>query len=166
MEKVTCSEIQRFRQWWVWAIIILVDAGLVVAIVLDKVYGANHNEEVSVFEFVGIAVVSALPTTLFISMNLKTRIDGEGVHVRFFPFHFTERHYHWRDISKAYVRNYSPLWEYGGWGIKYGSGGKAFNVSGNQGLQLELSNGEKLLIGTLKPEVIAVALKGFGYGEQ
>ena len=40
--------------------------------------------------------------------------------------------------------------EYGGWGVRYSLTGKgrAFNVSGNIGLQLEFINGEKVLIGT------------------
>ena len=47
------------------------------------------------------------------------------------------------------------LLEYGGWGLKGGllwkkSKGIAINVSGNIGIQLELKNGKKLLIGTQK----------------
>jgi hypothetical protein len=38
--------------------------------------------------------------------------------------------------------------EYGGWGIKYGKMGKAYNVSGNRGVQLEFTDGKRLLIGS------------------
>jgi hypothetical protein len=34
----------------------------------------------------------------------------------------------------------------------------AYNVSGNRGLQLELTNGKKILLGTQRPEEIAQAL--------
>jgi TATA-box binding protein (TBP) (component of TFIID and TFIIIB) len=37
--------------------------------------------------------------------------------------------------------------------------GKAYNVSGNQGVQLFFTNGKKLLIGTQKPEEITAILK-------
>jgi hypothetical protein len=36
--------------------------------------------------------------------------------------------------------------------------GKAFNVSGNKGLQLEFNDGRKLLIGTSKPEELEAFL--------
>jgi TATA-box binding protein (TBP) (component of TFIID and TFIIIB) len=58
------------------------------------------------------------------------------------------------------VREYAPLSEYGGWGLRYSvNHGKAYNVSGNQGVQLFFTNGKKLLIGTQKPEEITAILK-------
>lgn len=56
---------------------------------------------------------------------------------------------------KAYVRKYDPIGDYGGWGLKGGAlwnskKGKAINVSGDIGIQLELKNSKKLLIGTQK----------------
>jgi len=56
------------------------------------------------------------------------------------------------------VLTYSPISDYGGWGIRYGSIGKAYNVSGNRGVQLELLNGERILIGSQKPEELAAAI--------
>ncbi|PQJ76096.1 hypothetical protein BTO13_02445 [Polaribacter gangjinensis] len=77
------------------------------------------------------------------------------MHYQFFPFHFSDRKISWNEISKAYVRTYDPIGEFGGWGLKGGnifnkSKGKAINVSGDIGIQLELKNGKKLLIGTQK----------------
>jgi hypothetical protein len=51
---------------------------------------------------------------------------------------------------------------YGGWGIKRGIGGLAYNVSGNQGLQLVLTDGRKILIGTQKPEQFINAMSSAG----
>ena len=57
------------------------------------------------------------------------------------------------------VRQYKPLSEYGGWGLRYGSSGKAYNVSGNIGIQLHFKDGSTLLIGTNKKEEVEVVLK-------
>lgn len=47
------------------------------------------------------------------------------------------------------MRTYSPIKEYGGWGYRITlKNGKAFNVTGNKGIQLVLKSGKKLLIGT------------------
>ena len=62
------------------------------------------------------------------------------------------------DLTKYEVRTYSALKDYGGWGIRYGRRGKAYNVSGNCGVQLEFSNGDRLLFGSQKPEEFTKAL--------
>lgn len=41
--------------------------------------------------------------------------------------------------------------------------GKAFNMSGNVGIQLIFKNGDQLLIGTKKPQEAALFLKELGY---
>jgi hypothetical protein len=96
-----------------------------------------------------------LPITLFfLLIRLDTVIKEDGVYVRFFPIHLKLKKYPWEDIEKCYVRTYKPLTEYGGWGYRsglFGSGG-ALNISGKEGIQLELKNGKKLLIGTRRPE--------------
>jgi hypothetical protein len=56
------------------------------------------------------------------------------------------------------------LGEYGGWGIKYGlvGAGKAYSVSGMQGLQLYLKDGSRLLIGTQKSQEIQEIINKLG----
>lgn len=59
-------------------------------------------------------------------------------------------------MLKNSVFNKLTTLEYGGWGVRFGKGGKAFNVSGNRGLKLYLKSGRSLLIGTQKDkELIA-----------
>ncbi len=53
---------------------------------------------------------------------------------------------------------YRPILEYGGWGIRYGLRGRAYNVSGNRGLRVELTNGKHILFGSAKPEELKLAL--------
>jgi hypothetical protein len=85
-------------------------------------------------------------------MRLETKIDKEGIYVRLFPLHVNYKLFKWNEIEKAYIRKYNPILEFGGWGIRFGFKGMAYNVSGNKGLQLEFKNGEKLLIGTNRAE--------------
>ena len=57
------------------------------------------------------------------------------------------------------ARTYRPILEYGGWGIRYTMGrGWAYNVSGNQGVQLELASGKRILIGSQRAEELARAI--------
>jgi hypothetical protein len=125
------------------------------------IYGLFTDKPGSVLAYiVPVLIMVGLPI-LFLQMRLITRITEEGIYVRFIPFHFKEQFYAWDSLESAQVRTYSPLREYGGWGIKYGFNGqgKVYNVSGNQGLQLVFKSGDKLLIGTQRPEEIQAAIR-------
>jgi hypothetical protein len=146
------KETQRFTQWWLWLILFGTWAIMIFALLQEV------NEIIMSF-FIGGFIGLGLPI-FFWQMRLVTRVTSAGIYVRFIPFHFKEQFYPWDSIESAQVRTYDSLFEYGGWGIKYGfSGqGKVYNVSGDQGLQLVFKSGEKILIGTHKPEEIQAAV--------
>ncbi|UIR55420.1 hypothetical protein LZQ00_14235 [Sphingobacterium sp. SRCM116780] len=87
---------------------------------------------------------------LFSVIRLKTTINTEGINIQFFPFLLKSKIIPWTEIGKIYVRDYNPIGDYGGWGYRNGSEGKAYNTKGKQGLQLIFKDGSKLLIGTQK----------------
>jgi len=157
------SEHQRFRQWWIW-LIILAAATPVFYVVWQQMSGVlpEGGQPRSTTELLLSLLPAALMLLLLVTMRLDTQIREDGVYVRFFPFALKLKKYGWEDITKAYVRRYAPLKEYGGWGIRFGIKGKALNVSGNMGLQLELNKGKNLLIGTRKPEEIERVLAALG----
>jgi len=96
---------------------------------------------------------------LFHFMKLQVEIDAGFIRYRFFPFVNSLRSISAEEVKKIYVRQYKPIWEYGGWGYRVRPGsGKAMNVKGNWGLQIEFSNGKKLLLGTQKPNELETAL--------
>jgi hypothetical protein len=115
--------------------------------------------------FVGIIVI-CLVAVLFLFLKLRTRIDEKGISFKFTPFHFKSILINWKEVNKAYLRKYNAISEYGGWGIKGGipwvkGNGRAYNVKGNIGLQLELKNGNRILIGTQKKEDIERVLNNY-----
>lgn len=146
------KEEQRFTQLW---LIVLMAVSITVPIAIMTQEYLKENTKMTTNQFV-FTLFGILISALFIfTFKLTTRIDEKGIHYQFFPFHFKLKLISWSQISKAYVRTYDPIGEYGGWGLKGGwskSKGKAINVSGDIGIQLELNNGKKLLIGTQKKE--------------
>ena len=159
------SERQHFRQVWLWVLMIILNGifiyGFISQLFFGHIFGLKpmSNGQPA---FATIAVV--LLTLLFAFMRLETLIKQDGIYYRFFPFQITMKKISWDRISKAYVRQYRPLWEYGGWGIRAGlfGSGWAFNVSGNKGLQLVYDSGKKFLLGTQRPQVIERVLKQLG----
>ena len=99
-----------------------------------------------------------IPLLYFI--ELETKITKDTIYVKLFPFHWNYIEIPFSEIKKFEARKYRPIIEYGGWGLRWGfKNGKAYNIKGNMGLQLEFNNGKKLLIGTQKPDELTNALK-------
>jgi hypothetical protein len=132
------------RHWWGLA---LLAPALVLGMALAV--GTQH----SVLESVGLpALVTAFSFLLLGFMKLHTQLATDGVRVRFASLQSEWRFTPRAEVRRAYVRTYAPLREYSGWGIRtFGGESMAYNAWGNQGLQLVLTNGERLLIGTQQP---------------
>jgi hypothetical protein len=146
LEPFLFNEKQRFNQWWLWLLLLAINGFSLHRLYQDYHEGATANNAGS---WVGLGT-TVLVAILIYSVQLETRINKHGIYVRLFPFHIKFKHYLWNSLSKLYVRRYSAISEFGGWGIRFGSNGTAFNVSGNMGLQLEFLNRKRLLIGTNK----------------
>jgi len=155
MSKAIFEEEQQFRQWWIWVILALV-AG---SITLNYMEAENPKITDSI---VPISVFVLILLLMF-TAKLSTRIDEKGIHVKFFPFHFSYKNYTWEDMSTAKVTKYSPLGDYGGWGLRFSfrGKGKAFNVSGDQGIWLETFSGKKRMIGTQKANEAELVLNNY-----
>ena len=154
------KEEQRFRQVW---LMVLLGFSLLVPVSLIINEYIKDNTSMTTNEFLGSLIIIASVLLIFI-FKLSTRIDEKGIHYQFFPFHFSIKTLLWSEITKAEVRTYDPIGEYGGWGLRYSFNkkkGNAVNVSGDIGIQLTLKNGKKLLIGTQKKEAVSRVLKTY-----
>lgn len=163
------SERQKFKQWWLWLIIFGINGFFIFGIFRQVIGGQEFGENpMSDTGLIVGTVLFILFTILFFNFRLDTLIKKDGIYIRFFPFHYKFKHYAWNSLIKSFVRQYSPLTEYGGWGLRLGLFGKgrAFNVSGNKGLQLEFTNNKKILIGTNKPDELNEALNQIGQLKQ
>ncbi|PTX42294.1 hypothetical protein C8P64_2722 [Christiangramia gaetbulicola] len=140
------KEEQAFRQWWFIAILALTMVGCIIPMV--KNYQLHGT---ATAEFFGLGLV-LLIILLFWVLRLHTKIDAKGISARFEAFSFFRKEFKWSEINECYVRKYSPWTEYGGWGIRVSRKKKAYNVSGNIGIQIITKDKKKFLIGTNKPE--------------
>ena len=125
-------------------------------LILGEPFGNNPAPD-SLMVVLAIVLGVGLPLFMYMT-NLTTEIHSDGLYFRFFPFHLSFRRIAAQEIRGFESCTYSPIKDYGGWGIRYGRKGKAYNVSGNRGVQFELSNGKHLLIGSRRPEELAEIL--------
>lgn len=158
--KILFKEQQRFRQWWLWCLL-----GLIALTVVISLYAALR-ESAKNWPAMLLVSLPLLLIVLFALIRLDTEIRTDGIYVRFFPLQTRYRLYRWDAIDHLFVRQYYPLREYGGWGIRGWNKNRALNVSGDQGLQLILKDNRKLLIGTRKPEALAALLPSLPVPQQ
>lgn len=156
---VLYREVQKFRQWWIFLILIGSTApilyGLYQQLVLKQPWGDKPMPD-NMLITVAIAV---LLVPIWISqVRLITEVKPEGLRVFFFLF-WIPRLYPWSELRGFEAVVYRPIAEYGGWGIRWGRGGWAYNVSGNRGVRLHLANGRQFLIGSQKPEELVQAME-------
>ena len=106
---------------------------------------------------VGAALVAVL-WALMLAAKMTTQVDDDGITIR--TLFFINRRISYDEIVTAQSVAYKPLRDFGGWGYRIGPGGRAYNMSGNLGVQLVLTRERRVLIGSQKPDDLAAAING------
>ena len=151
-ESILFEEHQRFRQPWLWAVLLcacVVAGGSFVASVLG---GRGSPWTVLI-----LLLPAALVWLLYV-VDMRVRVDAEALSVRFSPIWGTRIPL--ADVVSCEPRVYRPVLEYGGWGVRYSPFGRgwAYNVWGNRGVQLVLADGRRALVGSQRPQALADAI--------
>lgn len=148
------SETQWFaRRWW-WLLVLLLGAAG---------WLGYSSPQYNLKSRLVLALPGLLVLLLVVGLGLlrlEVRLDAEGVHCRYFPLLWRWRHWPWAELRQVQARHYAPIGEYGGWGLRGLKGNKAYNVWGSEGLQLVFGSGNRLLLGTQRPEELRAALRG------
>ena len=144
--KCLFEENQKFTKWWLWVILLSFPI---------MSFGPFDENEINI----NYVLIGFMLPLIFYLFELRIKVSNKGLHYQFFPFHFKSHTIDIEDIERIKAMEYSPLKEYGGWGIKYGFKGKAYNVSGNKGVKIFLKNGLNIMFGSQKHNDLAKALK-------
>lgn len=156
MDNSNFIEIQQFRQGWLLAIVLVPCISALIYIGF-KVFRNWPMSGTNMLIFGAIALALVLVPVFMLSIKMITEVKNDAIHIRFFPL--KREVISFSEIAKCDARQYSPIKEYGGWGIRYGTKGMAYNVSGDRGVQLELTNGKQLLIGSQRSEELAKTIR-------
>lgn len=169
--KILFQEKQRFHQGFMGVIITLGGIAVLAPIyytlfkqvVLDEPNDTSTMTDNELIILTAIVTVFVIGIHFFVHLHeLEMKIDRNTIQYRFFPYFNSYKVRNQAEIKEAYVRKYSPIFEYGGWGLRFGFGkGKAYNIRGNWGLQLIFKDGKKLLIGTQKPKELDRIMKNW-----
>lgn len=105
-------------------------------------------------------VYGVLFPVFFRGVRLTVEVDGDGVVYRYFPFHRRPHRIPFSRVISVRSVAYHPIQDFGGWGIRFGLGRrKAYTVSGRKGVELELEDGWRVLLGSRQPDRLLSALE-------
>ena len=158
-EHATFREVQRFRQPLLLLVIAAVAAPFWYLVVAHFVFGAAVEASGELVVVVWVLAGVLLPA-LLVAARLVTEVAPRGLRLRFPPF--VTREVPFAEIRRVQPPTYRPLREYGGWGIRWGRGGKrAYNVSGREGVEVELTDGRTVIVGSQRPDELAEAIRAY-----
>lgn len=162
------TERQYFRLWWFLLLIVGLEALMIWAFVQQIVMGVPWGDNPASDELlIAILIVFGVLLPMFLlSANLSVMVKRDRLMVRFFPFHLRYRTIGRDEMLGHEVVAYSALRDFGGIGIRYGSRGKAYIVSGDQGVQLTFANGDRLLLGSRRADELDAALSMMSSAER
>ncbi len=152
-------EVQYLRTWW-YIMLALLPAGLMFWGAVQQLYygvpwGNNPGSD-GMMWFLLLVFGILLPLFL-LTINMRTTVT-DTVNIRFFPFMKKPRRIGRNDIAAYSVVSYSPIADYGGWGIKGTSMHRAYNVHGRRGVRITFADGSTVLIGSQRPEELYTAI--------
>lgn len=155
MTEVLFEETQRFRQIWLWAILLGVTgiAGGTMG------YQQLHDPQTSNGELLIPVGIFVFVNGLFFSMRLTTQMDASSLTFGYFPF-LIHRKYDKIEIESMELVEYNGLIDYGGWGIKWNGDCWSYTTGGTHGILIKTKD-KKFLLGTQKPEEAKQAIAQF-----
>ena len=141
------------RWWWLMGLLALLPLALE-----TLAFGRPLNTKL----LLTVGPTGLLILAGMVLLRLKMRVDAVGIHYQYIPLLNRWRHWPWSEFRRVFPHTYSPLGDYGGWGIRGFPGNLAYNVWGKHGLQLVFRSGNKLLLGTQRPEELRAVLAVLG----
>lgn len=152
-------EVQYLRTRWYLLLIMIPTAVVWWGAVQQLWYGipwGNNPGSDELMWFLFIIFGLAFPFFL-LSIKMTTTVS-DAVYVRFTPFMLKPRVIKPPEIAQHQSVQYRPIADYGGWGIKGFRSDRAYNVRGDRGVKITLTDGALVMIGTQRPEELNMAV--------
>jgi hypothetical protein len=155
------KEIQHFRQPWIWILVggiaCIAWYSFIRQIILGDPFGSNPASDAGVI--IILVIFGIIFPVWFLIMRLEVQVTSSSLSFRMFPLHVNWREVPFGTIDCVMAVIYRPIREYGGWGIRFGRKGIAYNVSGDRGVQVTLTSGKSFLLGSQRAEELELVLR-------
>ena len=131
--------------------------GLYQQLVLGEPWGSEPNSDITLIVVTLIIMLfSAIMFWLIITVELVMAIKDKAVYYQFRPF--KEKVINFRDLLSWEVKSIKPVLGFGRFGISITAKSKTYIVNGTNALFLKPKKGKQIVIDTINPEGIKVAM--------
>lgn len=159
--QVYFAEVQRTMPWWVYAVVaavaLLMWWATVQQIILGRPFGSRPAPSWLLILF---TVVFGIGFPAFLALlRMDTVVTDAQVRFRVFPLHWSFRSIRAKQIESYAHVEYQALVDYGGYGIRLGFKGWAYNIRGDEGVRFVLENGRRVLLGSSRAPQLANAVQ-------
>lgn len=148
------SEQQNITKWYVWIIPVLILV-ICVYVILNQLLLQQVGSTDAIPFNILIAMV-LLPCILIVFLRhirMNVEITSKGILYDVRPF--SDGYILWSEVKEIKLIPYTRM----ALGLASGAYGKTYNISGTHALQLTKKNGQKILLGTDKPELLRKVLE-------
>ena len=162
------TETQRFRQDWLWALLLVSTLPAFVLVVVVVVADAGGLTSDVYPVLAGVTLLLWGPLVVFYRAALVTEVRTDGLYLKLVPVHLSFRHVPCEDITAVETTSFSPLSDYGGIGVRYNptvyrwgisfDGPKAYIASGGDGVHVDRADARSPVVGTQRPAELRAAL--------
>ena len=110
MARAYFNEIQRFRQWWIY-LIIVISIGAWGYAFFTSINASEAEKAAPDIYMIFTGLIPILLVVLLMVLRLETKIRNDGIHYQFKPLQFKVQHIAPEEIVSFEVRKYNPLTE-------------------------------------------------------
>ncbi|MDD9149173.1 DUF6141 family protein [Sporolactobacillus sp. CQH2019] len=109
--------------------------------------------------FIYWLLLGILLPLLLCTLTFAIEVRMDGLYIRLFPLNMHYKKISYETIAYYYPVHYSTIARFGGIGIRVNlQGEKVYNLGGNKGIEIGLTTGEKIVIGTNQDEALKRAI--------
>ena len=154
------EEQQRFESPWIWVPVIgfaVIFCFFIVRSAIGNFSGLTPNPLFGSI-LVGSLCIPLLIIILLWKSSFTVGVYSNEIRFRLKPFHFSDQLIPISKIKEVEVISFRPLRDFGGYGIRYGQGGKAYIVSGGKGVRIKCNDGTTFVLGSQNPQKLAESI--------
>lgn len=127
---------------------------------ISHIYKIGISTEHKMYDILILLILPLTINLLLLFFRLSIKIDKKYFKFKMFPFHWHFRKIRLNEISNATVKEYNTDRTFHGWGmgIPWNKNYQSYTVKGYKGVEISLSNGKQIFIGTQQPESLIESL--------
>ncbi len=117
--------------------------------------------------WVSLVLIASLVPAIFMYGGLQVKVTREEITVGFGILNSKVLKLKTDEIADIELMEFSPIADFGGYGIRFGKGMTAYFMRGTRGVKVNTLNGKHYLLGSDKPEelyAVVQAVAGVGKG--